>query len=174
MTSRKENVLILLCTLVLLGLLTWWRVSVLTLQEDTGPLPKGQRSLKAVSLHIESSVDDTWKELITAFELAHGIRIYQHEIKTSSTATVDLPELDSSTILLMQAQREPLWSQLRKPWQATPLSHEEITIPENAEPLTLIHYPETEADPNVTEVVQYLSGVPQLKVLYHIKEPPQP
>lgn len=166
MTRRKENILIAVCTLVALSLLTWWRASVLTMQEDTGPLPEGQRSLKPVEMHVESGIGETFKKLMTAYELAHGIQIKRIPIETISVPKVALPALNASRIILLSESQRVLWEKLPEPWEETPILPDEELLPDGKVRLFLIHFPESKADPNVMEVVQYLTSESQVDLLY--------
>ena len=166
MTRRKENILIAVSTVVALSLLTWWRASVLTMQKDTGPLPEGQRSLKPVEMYVESGMGDMFKELMTAYELAHGIQVKRIHLQTSSVQEVKLPDLNASRILLLSESQRGLWEQLPKPWEESPVLPDEELLPEGKVRLFLIHFPESKSDPNVMEVVQYLTSVSQVDLLY--------
>lgn len=166
MTRRKENILILVSTVVALSLLTWWRASVLTMQKDTGPLPEGQWSLKPVEMYVESGIDDMLKELMTAYELAHGIQVKRIRLHTSPAQDVKWPDLNASRILLLSESQRGLWEKLPKPWEESPILPDEELLPEGKVRLFLIHFPESKSDPNVTEVIQYLTSEPQVDLLY--------
>ncbi|GEM_PF-664574 len=166
MTRRKENILIAVSTVVALSLLTWWRASVLTMQKDTGPLPEGQRSLKPVEMYVESGMGDMFKELMTAYELAHGIQVKRIPLQTSSVQEVKLPDLNASRILLLSESQRGLWEQLPNPWEESPVLPDEELLPEGKVRLFLIHFPESKSDPNVTEVIQYLTSESQVDLLY--------
>lgn len=166
MTRRKENILILVSTVVALSLLTWWRASVLTMQKDTGPLPEGQRSLKAVEMYVESGIGEMFKELMTAYELAHGIQVKRITLQTGSVPEVTLPDLNASRIILLSESQRGLWEQLPKPWEEHPILPDEELLPEGKVRWFLVHFPESKADPNVMEVIQYLTGETQVDLLY--------
>jgi hypothetical protein len=166
MTRRKENILILVSTVVALSLLTWWRASVLTMQKDTGPLPEGQRSLKAVEMYVESGIGEMFKELMTAYELAHGIQVKRIPLQTGSVPEVTLPDLNASRIILLSESQRGLWVQLPKPWEEHPILPDEELLPEGKVRWFLVHFPESKADPNVMEVIEYLTGETQVDLLY--------
>lgn len=169
MTRRKENILIAVSTVVALSLLTWWRASVLTMQNDTGPLPEGQRSLKAVEMFVESGIGEMFEELMFAYELAHGIQIKRIPLQTSSVPEVKLPDLNASRIILLSESKRGLWEQCPKPWEEKPILPDEELLPEGKVRWFLIHLPESKADPNVMEVIQYLTGKSQVDLLYGMK-----
>ena len=166
MTRRKENILILVSTVVALSLLTWWRASVLTMQKDTGPLPEGQRSLKAVEMYVDSGIGDMFKELMTAYELAHGTQVKRIPLQKDSVPEVKLPELNASRIIMLSESQRGLWEKLPKPWEEHPILPDEELVPEGKMRWFLVHLPESEADPNVMEVVQYLTSESQVDLLY--------
>ena len=169
MTRRKENVLILICTLVLVLLLTLCRGSKLTMQEDTGPLPEGQRSMKPVELYVGSNVSGSLRNMITAFELAHGVQIQQIAISAENNGNTELPELNSSRLILLSELRKSKLSHIEPSWSETPIIPAGSISIEAAKHLTLLHYPLEKADPNVMEVVNYLSGTNQARFLYSDK-----
>jgi hypothetical protein len=166
MTRRKENILILICTLVLVSLLTLWRASKLTMQEDTGPLPAGQRSMKPVELYVGPGVQSSIDRLVTAFELAHGVQIKQSNLSTTDQTNLLLPEFNSSVVLLLTVEKKSLLKQMDATWTETSIPIDQATPVEQNEELILIHFPEDQADPNVTEVVSYLSATNQAHYLY--------
>lgn len=166
MTRRKENILIAISTVVALSLLTWWRASVLTMQKDTGPLPEGQRSLKPVEMYVESGIGEMFENLMTAYELAHGIQVKRIPVQTNSGPLVDLPDLNASRIFLLSESHRASWNPLPEPWDETPILPDEELLPEGKIRLFLIHYPASSADPNVMEVVQYLTSESQVSLLY--------
>jgi len=139
---------------------------VLTMQKDTGPLPEGQRSLKPVEMYVESGMGDMFKELMTAYELAHGIQVKRIPLQTSSVQEVKLPDLNASRILLLSESQRGLWEQLPNPWEESPVLPDEELLPEGKVRLFLIHFPESKSDPNVTEVIQYLTSESQVDLLY--------
>ena len=166
MTRRKENILILICTLVLALLLTLWRTSILTMQEDTGPLPEGQRSMKAVNLYVGPDVKSSIDRLVTAFELAHGVQIKQLSLSNIDTTNIPTPALSSSGLILLTDAQKPLLNEMQTKWVETRIPIDEATPIEQGQQLILIHFPEDQADPNVTEVVNYLSATNQAHYLY--------
>lgn len=166
MTRRKENILILIGTLTLVLLLTLWRTSKLTMQEDTGPLPEGQRSMKPVDLYVGPDVKHSIDRLVTAFELAHGVQIKKTSLSTPLDPKISLPELNSSVLFLMRIGQKPLLNQIESSWTETVVPTNLATAVEQEEQLVLIHFPENQADPNVIEVVKYLSATNQAYYLY--------
>lgn len=166
MTRRKENILILICTLIMVGLLTLWRASKLTMQEDTGPLPAGQRSMKAVELYLGPGVKSSIDRLVTAFELAHGVQIKQSKLSLTDTVKFHLPELNSSVLFLLSNEQMPLLKEMNTDWVKTMIPTDQTTPVEEGKELILLHFSEEQADPNVTEVVNYLSATNQAYYLY--------
>ncbi len=175
MTRRKENILILTCTLVLVILLTVWRASKLTMQEDTGPLPKGQRSMKPVELYIGADINPTLSDLITAFELAHGVKVKQLNLSESESGNLNALELNSSGLLLMKELQTSKLRSINSSWTETSIPMDQTASSPTAEQLIMFHFPSETADPNVIEVVKYLSGTNQAHYLYSDSpEPTQP
>jgi hypothetical protein len=166
MTRRKENILILICTLALALLLTLWRASILTMQEDTGPLPEGQRSMKPVDLYVGPDVKSSIDRLVTAFELAHGVEIKQSHLSNADTANISSPELSSSGLFLLTDAQKSLLNKIQSTWVETMIPIHEATPIEQEQQLILIHFSEDQADPNVIEVVNYLSATNQAYYLY--------
>lgn len=167
MTRRKENTLIGIATLLVLALLTWWRFDMLTMRKDTGPLPEGQRSFKRVELYVGSTHVGPLNKLIKAFELAHGVQVLQIPIEMRAASSIAWPSLNSSCILLLSEELRSLWLPTpAQAWQETPMATTDEQDAPEKHPLTLIHFPESDADPNVMEVVRYLTGKSQVDLIY--------
>jgi len=146
--------------------LTLWRASKLTMQEDTGPLPAGQRSMKPVELYIDSTVTNSLGKLITAFELAHGVQVRQITFPITTPSSQDTLELNSSRLFLLKESRKLLLDHLKKTSVETAITPLDKASIEPHQQWVLIHYPLENADPNVMEVVNYLSGTNQAQFLY--------
>ncbi len=66
----------------------------------------------------------------------------------------------------MRIGPKPLLNQIESSWTETVVPTNLTTAVEQEEHLVLIHFPENQADPNVIEVVKYLSATNQAYYLY--------
>ena len=82
---------------------------------------------------------------------------------------MELPELNSSRLLLLSEMHKPSLDTLQANWIETPITPNAPTSIELDKHLVLVHYPLENADPNVMEVVNYLSGTNQAHFLYSDK-----
>ena len=69
-------------------------------QEDTGPLPAGQRSLKPVDLHASKQLMPALEPMVIAFELARGVQV-RRSILDLDNPKGGLPDLNASSLCLV-------------------------------------------------------------------------
>jgi hypothetical protein len=122
--------------------------------------------MKPVDLYVGPDVKHSIDRLVTAFELAHGVRIKKTSLSTPLDPKIPLSELNSSVLFLMSIGQKPLLKQTESSWTETVVPTNLTTAVEQKEQLVLIHFPENQADPNVIEVVKYLSATNQAYYLY--------
>lgn len=159
MTPRKENALIWGGTLLLIGVLTLWRMSVLTMQEDTGPLPAGQRSLKPVDLHASKQLMPALEPMVIAFELARGVQV-RRSILDLDNPKGGLPDLNASSLCLVGEHEVDREMVRRFGLESTLLGQDSVT---SAKPrYYLLHVPLDQADSNVTDLAAYLTQPEQV------------
>jgi hypothetical protein len=167
MTGRKENLLIWGGTLGLIAALTLWRMSVLTMQEDTGPLPAGQRSLKPVDLHAVESLMPTLEPMVIAFELARGVQVRRHTVPAGDgTSELSLP-LPASTLWILP-QEVKMSGSAQEPPVIHPLMAEGANAADPS--FQLMHAAADLAESNVIDLAQYLTQPDQVTRLLGVSE----
>jgi len=168
MTPRKENALIWGGTLLLIGVLTLWRMSVLTMQEDTGPLPAGQRSLKPVDLYASKQLMPALEPLVIAFELARGVQV-KRSVLDFDNPKGGLPDPNASSFWLV-GEHEVVGEMVRRfGLESTLLGQDSVT---SAKPrYYLLHVPLDQADSNVTDLAAYLTQPEQVDRLLKADSP---
>ena len=157
MTPRKENALIWGGTLLLIGVLTFWRMSVLTMQEDTGPLPAGQRSLKPVDLHASKQLMPALEPMVTAFELARAVQV-KRSILDLDNPNGGLPDLNASSLWLVSEHEVDMVRQFGL--ESTLLGQDSVTPAKHR--YYLLHVPLDQADSNVPDLAAYLTQPEQV------------